>query len=921
MMWSDALGCKIQQSGLSGAYTYTVAADRANRPVNFVNWGDAARFANWLHNGQPTGVQDETTTEDGSYNMSGTHGKSGNPLDTALLAVVRGADATWVIPSEDEWYKAAFHKNDGDTGNYFDYPTSSDTRPSNDIVDPDPGNNATFYFPYDRTIGSPYYNTEVGTHENSDSPYGTFDQGGSLWEWNETVHNYGSYRCWRGGSFDSYAHGSVQSYLGAWTRSEQLPSVHGSTSGFRLAEVPGPLVVEFDNQAVSDNNWSTRANWDDQPDPGRLIPASITNVTIGNGHTVHVVAPGQIAKTVNIIDAAMLNIGSGDLTVFQGVSVGPTATLNVYNTLTAQTVTSSGAIMLGANATVDATVTVTGGSFSAGDGVTIDSLEVSEGQVTLGSGTVGTINISGGMIALDGNVSAPAAVLSGGIVNTQGSALIISDSLEFESQELTVTTDAKFRIAGSDLMNPGTGSERTLTLLGGTTTIVRPIAPPGALAYWSFDGVMGSTVVNGGSLGAGANGALNGDAEMVTGGIGGTDALRLHGAGYMEVLNGIAGLGDSDASTISLWVKTTDVAGTFLRKCDGDDTWEWYESNYYLREGQMTAQRVGGSTGVVRGSTIVTDGQWHHMVLINDFGTKTIYVDDGAPDTLNDAYFNKDNDGDDTVVRIGWTVDVSIVNSFEGLIDEFRIYDRALTEAEVQELYSDGESVTNSEITLPHTNIAVPVNSTLAFDTDRTVTLGGVSLDNDVRLGISSGFDVHLTNLTLGDGSTLAADDRDMEISVSGTLSSVGSVGSLGGVAEAYEVSLTLESGARYEWEFEKTGGVVSADLVVVNGDLTLGNDWVLALLPAAGSELFDGTEQVGLFSYTGTLTGDLGNVLFEAPADWIVDNAVLREEINSFGTGINYVYMTGLETVPEPATLTLLALGGLAIFRRRRKY
>ena len=37
------------------------------------------------------------------------------------------------------------------------------------------------------TIGSPYYTTEVGEFENSESPYGTFDQGGNIWEWNETV--------------------------------------------------------------------------------------------------------------------------------------------------------------------------------------------------------------------------------------------------------------------------------------------------------------------------------------------------------------------------------------------------------------------------------------------------------------------------------------------------------------------------------------------------------------------------------------------------------------------------------------------------------------------------------------------------------------------------------------------------------------
>ncbi len=87
-MWSIDGGCKIQQSGSSGNYSYSVASDWANRPVNIVSWGDAARFANWLHNGQPTGAQDLTTT------------------DAQLLAVTRQANATWVITSEDEWYKA-----------------------------------------------------------------------------------------------------------------------------------------------------------------------------------------------------------------------------------------------------------------------------------------------------------------------------------------------------------------------------------------------------------------------------------------------------------------------------------------------------------------------------------------------------------------------------------------------------------------------------------------------------------------------------------------------------------------------------------------------------------------------------------------------------------------------------------------------
>jgi len=96
-MWSDSFGCKIQRSGAPGTYTYSVAGDWANRPVNYVSWGDSARFANWLHNGQPTGAQNLSTTEDGAYYLNGA------TSDAALMAVNREADWKWAITSEDEW--------------------------------------------------------------------------------------------------------------------------------------------------------------------------------------------------------------------------------------------------------------------------------------------------------------------------------------------------------------------------------------------------------------------------------------------------------------------------------------------------------------------------------------------------------------------------------------------------------------------------------------------------------------------------------------------------------------------------------------------------------------------------------------------------------------------------------------------------
>jgi sulfatase modifying factor 1 len=196
-MWTDAEGCKIDRSGSPGSYTYSVAPDRANRPVNFVSWGDAARFANWLHNGQPSGAQGLATTEDGSYFLDGM------TSDGDLENVVREPDATWVIPTEDEWYKAAYHKNDGVTGNYWNYPTRADGGVSHLLIDPDPGNNATCRSVMgDYTIGPPYYRTPGGAHENSASPYGTFDQGGNVQEFNETVPEP-DIRGIRGGSWDS----------------------------------------------------------------------------------------------------------------------------------------------------------------------------------------------------------------------------------------------------------------------------------------------------------------------------------------------------------------------------------------------------------------------------------------------------------------------------------------------------------------------------------------------------------------------------------------------------------------------------------------------------------------------------------------------------------------------------------------------
>jgi hypothetical protein len=80
-----------------------------NRPVDFVSSYDALRFAKWLQNGQLTGLAN--ATEDGAYTFTGT-----------FTVGPRNAGARYWLPSLDEWYNAAYHKNDGVTGNYWDDP-------------------------------------------------------------------------------------------------------------------------------------------------------------------------------------------------------------------------------------------------------------------------------------------------------------------------------------------------------------------------------------------------------------------------------------------------------------------------------------------------------------------------------------------------------------------------------------------------------------------------------------------------------------------------------------------------------------------------------------------------------------------------------------------------------------------------------
>ena len=221
------------------------------------------------------------------------------------------------------------------------------------------------------------------------------------------------------------------------------------------------------------------------------------------------------------------------------------------------------------------------------------------------------------------------------------------------------------------------------------------IVEKGLVSYWSFNkaDIEGDTVKDV----CGENDrTINGDPEIVEGKVG--EALLFDGNDYVNY-----GVVDSSEGTVEAWIKQTgglENINTILAS-GGKGQASYCHFRIFRNEKINFAQRSNDPEDWVTGSTIFSENTWYHVAVVSNGTSYKMYVNGQEEDIIvtnvaNSGDWFGDTDNTDHIA-MGVNKRGDMDDWFVGIIDEVCMYDRALSEDEINEnMNAEGMAVVSS---------------------------------------------------------------------------------------------------------------------------------------------------------------------------------------------------------------------------------
>jgi formylglycine-generating enzyme required for sulfatase activity len=218
---------QIDKATADGMANVTAGAWSGMRPAAIISWYEAAAFANWLNTSTGRQAAYDLTWSGSEWTMN--LWSSGDAWQLGGENLYRHKDAYYFLPSEDEWYKAAYYNGTS----YFDYPIGSDTPPTSVTSGTNAGTAVYNQFAWELLPA----NVDI---TGGLSPYGTMGQGGNVMELIETEIDGSNLspsaaRPFRGGFWYE-----SEVALSSSARNGNTPTTESFYLGFRVASVPEP---------------------------------------------------------------------------------------------------------------------------------------------------------------------------------------------------------------------------------------------------------------------------------------------------------------------------------------------------------------------------------------------------------------------------------------------------------------------------------------------------------------------------------------------------------------------------------------------------------------------------------------------------------------------------------------------------------